>query len=153
MLYWFICLVIIAYWLCCVFLFSSRRRHTSCALVTGVQTCALPIWRRSSDQCHAHARALPVRRCAQSVSALRHRREILHNDCAMPRVSPTRCRARTDRDQRAPTCQIGRTPCRERGCQSVLLSVDAVSLKQTNHTQEIAVQRVLIRVVHRISHH
>src|SRR3546814_918627 len=33
--------------LCCVFFFfvffSSRRRHTRCALVTGVQTCALPI--------------------------------------------------------------------------------------------------------------
>src|SRR3546814_16333707 len=31
----------------CVFLFffSSRRRHTRCALVTGVQTCALPISR------------------------------------------------------------------------------------------------------------
>src|SRR3546814_8841573 len=27
----------------CVLLFSSRRRHTRCALVTGVQTCALPI--------------------------------------------------------------------------------------------------------------
>src|SRR3546814_2278778 len=27
------------------FFFSSRRRHTSCALVTGVQTCALPIFR------------------------------------------------------------------------------------------------------------
>src|SRR3546814_5167016 len=27
-------------WLFC---FSSRRRHTRCALVTGVQTCALPI--------------------------------------------------------------------------------------------------------------
>src|SRR3546814_3115584 len=26
-------------------LFTSRRRHTRCALVTGVQTCALPIWR------------------------------------------------------------------------------------------------------------
>src|SRR3546814_1681351 len=26
------------------FFFSSRRRHTRCALVTGVQTCALPIW-------------------------------------------------------------------------------------------------------------
>src|SRR3546814_7435650 len=26
-----------------VFFFSSRRLHTSCALVTGVQTCALPI--------------------------------------------------------------------------------------------------------------
>src|SRR3546814_2463883 len=28
------------------FFFSSRRRHTRCALVTGVQTCALPIYRR-----------------------------------------------------------------------------------------------------------
>src|SRR3546814_8941680 len=27
------------------FFFSSRRRHTRCALVTGVQTCALPISR------------------------------------------------------------------------------------------------------------
>src|SRR3546814_2020201 len=30
-----------------IFFFSSRRRHTRCALVTGVQTCALPISRRS----------------------------------------------------------------------------------------------------------
>src|SRR3546814_8738400 len=37
-------------YLCCsslftivLFFFSSRRRHTRCALVTGVQTCALPI--------------------------------------------------------------------------------------------------------------
>src|SRR3546814_6676529 len=28
-----------------IFFFSSRRRHTRCALVTGVQTCALPIYR------------------------------------------------------------------------------------------------------------
>src|SRR3546814_12087586 len=28
---------------CVCFFFSSRRRHTICALVTGVQTCALPI--------------------------------------------------------------------------------------------------------------
>src|SRR3546814_6884453 len=27
-----------------IFCFSSRRRHTRCALVTGVQTCALPIY-------------------------------------------------------------------------------------------------------------
>src|SRR5881296_4461559 len=26
------------------FFFSSRRRHTRCCCVTGVQTCALPIW-------------------------------------------------------------------------------------------------------------
>src|SRR3546814_7884449 len=31
------------YW----FFFSSRRRHTRCALVTGVQTCALPICRHA----------------------------------------------------------------------------------------------------------
>src|SRR3546814_1367909 len=31
-----------------VFFFSSRRRHTRCALVTGVQTCALPIFRGPS---------------------------------------------------------------------------------------------------------
>src|SRR3546814_5867849 len=30
-------------WLLLFFVFSSRRRHTRCALVTGVQTCALPI--------------------------------------------------------------------------------------------------------------
>src|SRR3546814_1128975 len=27
-----------------MFVFSSRRRHTRCALVTGVQTCARPIY-------------------------------------------------------------------------------------------------------------
>src|SRR3546814_18460763 len=32
--------------ICYVFFFSSRRRHTRCALVTGVQTCALPIYRQ-----------------------------------------------------------------------------------------------------------
>src|SRR3546814_5782942 len=30
-------------WLGFAFFFSSRRRHTRCGLVTGVQTCALPI--------------------------------------------------------------------------------------------------------------
>src|SRR3546814_9573306 len=29
------------------FFFSSRRRHTRCALVTGVQTCALPLIRNT----------------------------------------------------------------------------------------------------------
>src|SRR3546814_9242113 len=32
---------------CALFFFSSRRRHTRCALVTGVQTCALPISTRA----------------------------------------------------------------------------------------------------------
>src|SRR3546814_9655462 len=33
----------------CFFFFSSRRRHTRCALVTGVQTCALPIERAEAQ--------------------------------------------------------------------------------------------------------
>src|SRR3546814_6497511 len=36
-----VCVVLCVYVYC--FFFSSRRRHTICALVTGVQTCALPI--------------------------------------------------------------------------------------------------------------
>src|SRR3546814_6763115 len=50
------CIDIISVLLFCVF-FSSRRRHTMCALLTGVQTCALPIFiqlsgsERSSAQC------------------------------------------------------------------------------------------------------
>src|SRR3546814_4961361 len=35
------------------FLFSSRRRHTRCALVTGVQTCALPIYRTAKEKYQA----------------------------------------------------------------------------------------------------
>src|SRR3546814_1883987 len=38
-----------------LFVFSSRRRHTRCALVTGVQTCALPI---SCMDFHTNARAV-----------------------------------------------------------------------------------------------
>src|SRR3546814_540943 len=33
-----------------IFFFSSRRRHTRCALVTGVQTCALPIYYIHDDR-------------------------------------------------------------------------------------------------------
>src|SRR3546814_12494126 len=39
-----------------LFYFSSRRRHTRCALVTGVQTCALPIFGGvAPDRDTAHA--------------------------------------------------------------------------------------------------
>src|SRR3546814_4367173 len=40
----------------CVF-FSSRRRHTRCALVTGVQTCALPISVPAAGRPHPQERA------------------------------------------------------------------------------------------------
>src|SRR3546814_1129241 len=39
-----------------LFFFSSRRRHTRCGLVTGVQTCDLPI---SSNSCACCRRMIP----------------------------------------------------------------------------------------------
>src|SRR3546814_4268740 len=51
MLSFFSCIFTFFYYYLCLslmfivfFFFSSRRRHTRCALVTGVQTCALPIY-------------------------------------------------------------------------------------------------------------
>src|SRR3546814_8647113 len=37
------------------FFFTSRRRQTRCALVTGVQTCALPICKLSEGVRHAYS--------------------------------------------------------------------------------------------------
>src|SRR3546814_8258925 len=54
------------------FFFSSRRRHTRCALVTGVQTCALPIFRAEIARRRGH---MPIRklmeRAAPAVQALK----------------------------------------------------------------------------------
>src|SRR3546814_5420729 len=61
------------------FVFSSRRRHTRCALVTGVQTCALPIssrreaavqtspWLKNTPQAAASTAAS---RCGQSANTI-----------------------------------------------------------------------------------
>src|SRR3546814_4846145 len=81
------------------FFFSSRRRHTRCALVTGVQTCALPIWaRRVGAVCGAGflEQALPIE----------VERNGLHlwGWVGLPTFSRS---------------QIGRASCRERVCQYV----------------------------------
>src|SRR3546814_990865 len=62
-----------------LFFFSSRRRHTRCALVTGVQTCALPIygWGRARSL-RDRRKELRVARCARhrlgdTGAHLRHR--------------------------------------------------------------------------------
>src|SRR3546814_3823062 len=44
----YLCMAVYIFFFC--FFFSSRRRHTRCALVTGVQTCALPIWKTWHEQ-------------------------------------------------------------------------------------------------------
>src|SRR3546814_2763508 len=53
------------------FFFSSRRRHTSCALVTGVQTCALPISCRRSGRLVTDTRVDPLRDYANFKKSIR----------------------------------------------------------------------------------
>src|SRR3546814_6547427 len=65
LMYCYLCVVllfVISRRCCCfIFFFSSRRRHTRCALVTGVQTCALPIYPRCRGHCkHCRPRGGPL---------------------------------------------------------------------------------------------
>src|SRR3546814_3382034 len=98
------------------FFFSSRRRHTRCALVTGVQTCALPI---SIDgrRFPWGARHIPeplVRLIARIPED--HALYLAKTDMPDEEVE-----AGTAIDLDAPGLerQIGRASCRERVCQYV----------------------------------
>src|SRR3546814_5324646 len=57
-----------------MFFFSSRRRHTRCALVTGVQTCALPIYLSRIG-----------REVASTLTANNQHASVLHADSSMMR--------------------------------------------------------------------
>src|SRR3546814_3354684 len=94
----------------CLFFFSSRRRHTRCALVTGVQTCALPILIGGNRPDLRPSE--PVNMIGQNLAAnlelatacgkriiLRILAKVLQIDVAM--------------------IEIGRASCRERVCQYV----------------------------------
>src|SRR3546814_6627872 len=76
---------------CCI-VFSSRRRHTSCALVTGVQTCALPI---SGQRLGAGGGAVSVRRPSRSLSLVILRAGSARRDarCLMVRFSRSLARS------------------------------------------------------------
>src|SRR3546814_10565607 len=90
------------------FFFSSRRRHTRCALVTGVQTCALPISRMRSLGCQCPE--ISGRRSLPSVS---WRRQMLWRHAS----SSTRPPGAAVSGSWLP--EIGRASCRERVCQYV----------------------------------
>src|SRR3546814_2384088 len=66
---------VVVFFCCCVFFFSSRRRHTRCALVTGVQTCALPI---CPCQWNRRARCWPSGICSPLASKTVTRRETVN---------------------------------------------------------------------------
>src|SRR3546814_5714178 len=89
----------------CVFFFSSRRRHTRCALVTGVQTCALPIY------CSLYwENALGL--SWYFVGGGLDGNKATHNARELDRY--------LERQLDKPICdEIGRASCRERVCQYV----------------------------------
>src|SRR3546814_21035045 len=64
--------MLVTYYEGVLFFFASRRRHTRCALVTGVQTCALPIWPLSAWH------AIASGPCFHRGDASRGRRVLLH---------------------------------------------------------------------------
>src|SRR3546814_6596499 len=78
-----------------MFFFSSRRRHTRCALVTGVQTCALPIlnilradaWREilRNDIYLRHADQATIEKYQQRVYQRIHRNlQFMYWECGLP---------------------------------------------------------------------
>src|SRR3546814_4459362 len=101
-----LCVVILS-----VFFFSSRRRHTRCALVTGVQTCALPIYVFVGVRHTMQSRLLPdpievyFTLLMDGVDQITGRLIEYH---------PFLLRVLLDRRG-----QIGRASCRERVCQYV----------------------------------
>src|SRR3546814_10754923 len=58
--------------LCECFFVSSRRRHTRCALVTGVQTCALPIYLREPEFCCPGGQTVMASECNLQATAQGH---------------------------------------------------------------------------------
>src|SRR3546814_4188496 len=94
-----------------MFFFSSRRRHTRCALVTGVQTCALPIYGLA-------AFLIPV---FATLGRMEDSSVLCQYPCEGRDPSPalTKSRQRRLEDDSAGDGQIGRASCRERVCQYV----------------------------------
>src|SRR3546814_5779813 len=92
------------------FFFSSRRRHTICALVTGVQTCALPIswWTGSTS-----------RRRPGPWMPRRHPSGLLTEELGAPspRVADLGDPSAESGTRRGR--EIGRASCRERVCKYV----------------------------------
>src|SRR3546814_19798913 len=105
--------------ICCAsFFFSSTRRNTSCALVTGVQTCALPIypWFQEARRSRTDPR----------------RDWYIWHDTAPDGGPPNNWLSEFG--------EIGRASCRERVCKDVEISVGAVSLKTKSNSYRATIK-------------
>src|SRR3546814_8986851 len=103
-----------------VFFFSSRRRHTRCALVTGVQTCALPIFGSVANEVGLFD---PIR---GDLSGARlpfspKWQSSLSADYSLPLggVNLTMGTTISSQSKSLGVLEIGRASCRERVCQYV----------------------------------
>src|SRR3546814_5588265 len=100
---------------CCrlvfLFFFSSRRRHTRCALVTGVQTCALPIsWEPELDELARRQEFALQMGGPEGIARQRERGKLTVRE---------RIDAFADPGSFREFREIGRASCRERVCQYV----------------------------------
>src|SRR3546814_11601897 len=112
---------------------SSRRRHTRCALVTGVQTCALPIWSAVGEVCFntaitGYQEILTDPSYAGQIITFTfpHIGNVGTNSEDLETITHAArgCVLRADK--------IGSASCRERVCQYVWISLVADSLKKKN---------------------
>src|SRR3546814_9388876 len=93
------------------FFCSSRRRHTRCALVTGVQTCALPISRAREDQRRLNAELRATRALLAESARVNERTRISRELHDLLGHHLTALSLNLE--------EIGRASCRESGCQNV----------------------------------
>src|SRR3546814_7943974 len=94
------------------FFFSSRRRHTRCALVTGVQTCALPILKTDHILFIASG-AFHIAKPSDLLPELQGRLPIRVELRPLTREDFRRILTEPK------ACQTGRASCRESVCQYV----------------------------------
>src|SRR3546814_15285992 len=108
----------------CLFFFSSRRRHTRCALVTGVQTCALPILAALVTFLASRSITRPLRSLRTQDDTMANQtlptavRQILETppgeDVVIPEVAPIAVKTR---DERSEERRVGKecvSTCRSR---------------------------------------
>src|SRR3546814_8921122 len=103
------------------FFFSSKRRHTRCALVTGVQTCALPILSQVKHLLQGKGNAIySIAPDAPVLDAIKHMAEhrigallVMRGEQLVSVISER------DYARKVILQAIGRASCRETVCQSV----------------------------------
>src|SRR3546814_6384223 len=100
-----------------VLFFSSRRRHTRCALVTGVQTCALPISFGSSLRFSVLISKQP-RKCSGTLARLVPFKQHSRSKTSTGQARFT-TQVRTLKHSWSSPKQIGRASCREKVGQKV----------------------------------